>query len=170
MSGPIVLALRALLAVSLYAFLAWAFFSLWREITQQGALLASRRVPPISLTVTHDDSSCATRHFIQAAITIGRDPACEYVLDDDSVSARHARLSYHHNQWWLEDLGSKNGTLLNNQKLDMPTVVISNDEFICGETCFTITLSGANLRAPKKASGEHEPDSLTNRSSGGNHA
>ena len=156
MSGPIVLALRALLAVSLYAFLAWAFFSLWREIAQQGALLATRRVPPISLTITHSNSACEIRHFIQAVITIGRDPACEYVLEDDSVSAKHARLSYHHSQWWLEDLGSKNGTLLNNQKLDMPTVVITNDEFTCGETNFSITLPGASLRAANKATKESE--------------
>jgi pSer/pThr/pTyr-binding forkhead associated (FHA) protein len=50
-------------------------------------------------------------------------------------------LSYHHNQWWLEDLGSTNGTLLNQEKLTIPTVVISGDEFRCGETRFTITLA-----------------------------
>jgi len=32
MSGPIVFALRFLLTVGLYAFLAWAFMSLWRDI------------------------------------------------------------------------------------------------------------------------------------------
>jgi hypothetical protein len=170
MSGPVVLALRALLALSLYAFLGWAFFSLWREITQQGALLASRRVPPLSLAIRRGNATMQTRHFIEAAITIGRDPACEYSINDDSVSARHARLSYHHNQWWLEDLGSKNGTLLNRQKLVMPTVVVSQDEFTCGETGFTITLTGDDLPLPEirpEGTGREGPGK---ESSGGEHA
>ena len=52
MSGPVVLALRLLLTVSLYAFLAWAFINLWRDIKLQSALLAARKIPPISLTLT----------------------------------------------------------------------------------------------------------------------
>jgi len=60
----------------------------------------------------------------------------------DSISARHARLSYHHNQWWLEDLGSRNGILLNQVRLQMPTVVTSEDEFLCGETHFLVAVTG----------------------------
>jgi len=144
MSGPVVFALRFLLTVGLYAFLAWAFMSLWRDIKLQGALLAARKVPPISLTIARADLAPQVRHFAQAEVTIGRDPACECPLEDAAVSARHARLCYHHNQWWLEDLGSTNGTLLNQEKLAIPTVVISGDEFRCGETCFTITLAAAS--------------------------
>jgi pSer/pThr/pTyr-binding forkhead associated (FHA) protein len=51
-------------------------------------------------------------------------------------------LSYHHNQWWLEDLNSANGIQLNQGKLSMPTVVMSDDEFICGGTRFIIALAG----------------------------
>jgi pSer/pThr/pTyr-binding forkhead associated (FHA) protein len=141
MSGPVVLALRILLAASLYAFLGWAFISLWRDINQQGTLLASRKVPPISLTEVCADSAPQARHFIQQEVTIGRDPACEFPVDDEAISARHARLRFHHNQWWLEDLDSTNGTLLNQEKLVMPTVVISDDEIKCGETRFIISLA-----------------------------
>ncbi len=141
MSGPIVFALRLLLTASLYAFLAWAFASLWRDIKSQGTLLATRKVPPISLTIAGTDLTPQVRYFAQAEVTIGRNPACECPVEDVTASARHARLSYHHNQWWLEDLGSTNGTLLNQEKLAIPTVVISGDEFRCGETCFTVTLA-----------------------------
>jgi pSer/pThr/pTyr-binding forkhead associated (FHA) protein len=82
------------------------------------------------------------RHFAQPEITIGRDPACECPVEDAAISTRHARLSYHQNQWWLEDLNSTNGTFLNNEKLDMPTVITSEDEFICGDVIFAITLAG----------------------------
>jgi pSer/pThr/pTyr-binding forkhead associated (FHA) protein len=150
MSGPVVLALRLLLAISLYIFLGWAFVNLWRDIKQQGALLASRKVPPISLTIFHGPSAPQGRHFIQPDVTIGRDPACECPVNDEAISARHARLSFHHNQWWLEDLNSTNGTLLNQEKLSMPTVIISEDEFKCGETRFVISLAGDILMPPTK--------------------
>ncbi len=150
MSGPVVLALRLLLAVSLYAFLGWAFASLWRDIKQQGALLASRKIPPISLTIVRGEPASQVRHFVQPEVIIGRDPACECPVADESISARHARLSFHHNQWWLEDLNSTNGTLLNQEKLAMPTVVITDDEFKCGETRFIISLTGDILMPPTK--------------------
>jgi pSer/pThr/pTyr-binding forkhead associated (FHA) protein len=150
MSGPVVLALRLLLTISLYAFLGWVFINLWRDVKIQAALLASRRVPPISLTITRGKFSMQVRHFVQSEITIGRDPACECPVEDETVSARHARLSYHHNQWWLEDLNSTNGVFLNQEKLDMRTVVISDDKFKCGEVYFLISLAGDFLVPPTK--------------------
>lgn len=148
MSGPVFLILRVLLAVSLYAFLAWAFFLLWRDIKQQGSLLSMRKVPPLTLVVTHDDTPPQMRHFTQAEITIGRDPACECPVKDDTISARHARLCYHHGQWWLEDLGSTNGTALNGSRLTTPTVVISDDEISCGNAHLTVMMAGDNLMPP----------------------
>lgn len=148
MSGPILLVLRFLLALCLYAFLAWAFLNLWRDLRQQSTLLATRRVPPISLTITRDDQPAQVRHFKQPEITMGRDPACECPLKEDTVSARHARLSHHHGQWWLEDLDSTNGTFLNQERLSVPTVVVSGDKIGCGETRLTITLSGDMLMLP----------------------
>jgi len=142
MSGPVVFALRLLLTASLYAFLAWAFVSLWRDLKLQGTLLSLRKVPPISLSISRAGQAPQVCHFIQAEVTVGRDPACECPIEDAVASARHARLSYHHNQWWLEDLSSTNGTLLNQERLTLPTVVISGDEFRCGDTLFTISLPG----------------------------
>jgi pSer/pThr/pTyr-binding forkhead associated (FHA) protein len=140
MSGPFVLVLRLLLAFSLYAFLGWAFYNLWRDIKQQGELLALRKIPPIKLTIIPGKSTSETRDFILPVVIIGRDPACECRVDDETVSIRHARLSFHHNQWWLEDLNSTNGTTLNQGKLNMPTVVMSDDEFRCGDTLFVISI------------------------------
>jgi len=142
MSGPVVLLLRLMLAFSLYAFLILGFITLWRDIKQQGALLVSRRVPPINLRIQSGDSLQQVRNFLLPEITIGRDPACECPLDNETISARHARLSFHHNQWWLEDLGSTNGTMLNLEKLITPTVVISEDEFTCGDARIIISLAG----------------------------
>jgi pSer/pThr/pTyr-binding forkhead associated (FHA) protein len=158
MSGPIVFALRLLLTVSLYAFLAWAFTNLWRDIKLQSALLAARKIPPISLTLTHVGQISQIRRFIQAEVTIGRDPTCECPVDDEVISARHARLTYHHNQWWLEDLDSTNGTQINQEKLAIPTVVIYGDEFRCGGTLFTVSLAGDILKSLAKKNRDGETD------------
>ena len=152
MSGVVVLVLRAILAVSLYVFLGWAFVSLWRDIKQQGDLLAARKIPPISLSMYQADSGQQVRHFTLPEITIGRDAACECEVDDSAISARHARLCFHHNQWWLEDLNSANGVLLNQEKLDMPTVVMSGDEFVCGNNHFIISLADNTLLSHPKGS------------------
>jgi pSer/pThr/pTyr-binding forkhead associated (FHA) protein len=147
MSGPVVFALRLLLTVSLYAFLVWVFINLWRDIRLQGTLLSARRTPPINLTIGQEGLPTQIRRFIQTEVTVGRDPTCECPVEDESISSRHARLSYHHNQWWLEDLGSTNGTQLNNENLALPTVVVSGDEFRCGRTHFSISLVGDIMMA-----------------------
>ena len=135
------------MALGLYAFLAWGIITLWKELRQQGTLIASRKVPSITLTVRTEGKPPQSLHYNRSELTIGRDPACECPVDDEAVSGQHARLSYHHGQWWVEDLYSTNGTLLNQQSLSMPTVVVSDDEISCGETHLTITLPEAGLNS-----------------------
>jgi len=49
--------------------------------------------------------------------TLGADPQNSLVLNDDLVSGRHARLQWDGSAWWLEDLGSTNGTLVDGERL-----------------------------------------------------
>ena len=49
--------------------------------------------------------------------TLGADPENDLVLNDNLVSGRHARLRWDGAGWWLEDLGSKNGTLVNGERI-----------------------------------------------------
>jgi pSer/pThr/pTyr-binding forkhead associated (FHA) protein len=148
MSGSIILALRLMTAFALYGFLGWALYLLWREIQNQGSSLVNRRVPGISLTVRNGSDFPVLRHFAQPEIILGRDPGCDVPIMDDTVSTRHAQLIYHHGQWWLEDLASMNGTSLNETALSMPTVITTGDEFICGATRITVTLSANVTTAP----------------------
>jgi pSer/pThr/pTyr-binding forkhead associated (FHA) protein len=150
MSGPVVLALRLIAAIALYGFLGWALVLLWREVHKQGLSLANRRVPGISLTVRHGNAAPVFKHFAQPEIIMGRDPGCDVPLIDDTVSTRHAQLTYHHGQWWLEDLASTNGTILNELPVSLPTVITSGDEIMCGATRLDVALSANVLIEPTR--------------------
>jgi pSer/pThr/pTyr-binding forkhead associated (FHA) protein len=150
MSGELVLALRLLTAFALYGFLGSALVLLWREVWNQSSSLASRRVPGISLTIQNGNTSPTNKYFTQPEIILGRDPGCDVPILDDTVSTRHAQLIFHHGQWWLEDLSSTNGTLLNTLQLSMPTVITSGDEFTCGSTKIHISLSANVVVEPTK--------------------
>ena len=141
MTGEVLLALRLLLGVSLFAFLGFVIWVLWNDLRIQARLLASRKVPPINLLLYSVDGSPQMLSFNKAEITIGRDPACECVIGDEAVSTHHARLSFHHAQWWIEDLDSKNGTKLNEEILSGPTVVISGDTIQCGHSSITVAIN-----------------------------
>ena len=56
-------------------------------------------------------------------ILIGRADDSTLVLDDDYASTRHARLGFQGSDWFLEDLGSTNGTYLDRAKVTGPTRV-----------------------------------------------
>lgn len=51
------------------------------------------------------------------AVVVGRAASCDVVVDDDSVSAQHARLEYDMGAWSITDLGSTNGTAVEGTKL-----------------------------------------------------
>ncbi len=48
---------------------------------------------------------------------VGRDPGCEIVVTDGSVSRRHARLERRGGEWWVVDQGSANGTYVNSLRV-----------------------------------------------------
>ena len=58
-----------------------------------------------------------------SSVLIGRAPGCTLVLDDDYSSSRHARIFPQNGQWFVEDLGSTNGTFVADQRVEAPTPV-----------------------------------------------
>ena len=138
MIATVVLALRIALAIALYVFLGWALVTLLQDLKQQGNKLTAQKKPNISIYVKTARGVESQHHFSQTEIMIGRDTNCDISMMDEALSAHHARLTHHHGQWWLEDLNSTNGTLLNREKLVMPAVVITGDEFKCGNSTFDI--------------------------------
>lgn len=139
MSGVIFLVLRVGLALILYAFLGSVLWLLWQDLHKQGQALMGTRAPALVLRVKQNSEERVLR-FQNSEVVIGRDPACECYLQDLTISARHARLTYHHSQWWVEDLNSRNGTLLNETPIVNAVVVASGDRLQCGQIEFHVLL------------------------------
>jgi pSer/pThr/pTyr-binding forkhead associated (FHA) protein len=78
---------------------------------------------PTRLVVTEGPLRGTTLPLTSSAILVGRAPSCTLVLDDDYSSSRHARLYPDNGQWFVEDLGSTNGTFLDSRRVDSPLPV-----------------------------------------------
>ena len=140
LSAVLLLALRVGMALALYGFLAWCFLALWRDLRGQAQNLAKQKVPALLVTLHGTDGRSEQLRFAAPEITIGRHPGCEWVLPNETVSSRHARLVYHHDQWWLEDLNSRNGTFLNEEPITAPAVLTNQDTVRLGQVNFSVAL------------------------------
>jgi DNA-binding winged helix-turn-helix (wHTH) protein len=85
---------------------------------------------------------------------IGRDDAAALWIDDNLVSRRHARIVIDEAGAFLEDLGSKNGTLLGGRKIESPTRLADEDLITVGPASMIFrvlhqTGSTASANSPK---------------------
>jgi pSer/pThr/pTyr-binding forkhead associated (FHA) protein len=85
--------------------------------------LAPARLHPSTLVVTAGSLSGTRLRLGSGPILIGRAEDSTLVLDDDYASTRHARLTQQGQEYFLEDLGSTNGTYLDRARVTMPTPV-----------------------------------------------
>jgi pSer/pThr/pTyr-binding forkhead associated (FHA) protein len=72
------------------------------------------------LVVTHGALAGTRISLDGRPILVGRADDSTLVLDDDFASTRHARLSLRGTDWYVEDLGSTNGTYLDRAKVTAP--------------------------------------------------
>jgi hypothetical protein len=73
---------------------------------------------------------------LEPASSLGRVAGNTIVIDDPHTSARHAELRFARGQWWLRDLGSSNGTLLNDEPVRAVVGVRPGDVIQCGRVRF----------------------------------
>jgi hypothetical protein len=74
---------------------------------------------------------------------VGRDPGCTLTIPSDLVSRRHARLVVTPDGATLQDLGSKNGTLLSGRRVERETKLDDGDELRIGPARLVFCAPGA---------------------------
>jgi hypothetical protein len=141
----ILLALRIVTTVILYTFLGLAFYIIWRDLKESANQAVNHLSASYHLRVVAAaaDQSLAVGDVLPLyPITfLGRDPDNTLVLNDSAASGRHARISRENGVWWLEDLGSLNGTTLNDLLLSKPTPLADNDLIGIGNLQFRLEIS-----------------------------
>jgi hypothetical protein len=96
------------------------------------------RGAPSKIVVLDADGGRVSTHKLTGTIQIGRGKQCEIQPDDTYVSQVHARISNRNGSWVVEDLGSTNGTYLNQRKVAGPTGISPGDRIRIGKTVLEV--------------------------------
>ena len=92
------------------------------------------RGAPTHVAIVEGANSGETIPLDGAPLLIGRGSDAAIRLDDDYVSTRHARIAASGEQWFVEDLGSTNGTYLGSQRISQPTTLQLGSQVRIGKT------------------------------------
>ena len=140
-ASVILLLLRLLSALLLLGFLGMIAWLIYRDLqmtttalTQQGQVRAALCV----IANEGETPAVGTLFPLQPVTSIGRNGRNAIVLADSYASGEHALITWRGGQWWLEDLGSRNGTLLNDVLLEETAVITTGDIITIGETSLKI--------------------------------
>lgn len=143
------------LAILKYAFLALVYFFVFRairsvalevmgrsprrggktaEVSAPARAPRGRGKPPTEVVVKREDGRKAGTHKLKEQLQVGRAEACHVRIDDRYSSQFHARLYPKNGAWYVEDLGSTNGTYLNRQRVQGPAELHAGDVIRIGKT------------------------------------
>ena len=124
----ILLGLRILAPLLLYLFLGLNIYQLlrgWRAEQIPNAFLHRLDELEAWLPLAPDTS-------------LGREPDNTFVLESEFISAHHATLTYQDRAWWIADLGSTNGTCLNEIPIYVPMPLDYGDIVSLGDIQFRL--------------------------------
>lgn len=158
MLEPVSVGLKFGFLAVLYLFLVWVAWSAMRDLRRgRGGLVESDRSPPPDATGMYDAAAglgerdgFEPRLLVEQAVghdsgvaydlmdgaTLGRGNV-EIRLDDPFASSRHARISREGHVVVIEDLGSTNGTYLNDNPLTGPQPLHDGDRIRIGDSEFS---------------------------------
>lgn len=136
--------LKVCLLVLLYLFFLRVLRAVWTEIgaaRQPEALPVRRSGKPKkvrrgapAMVVVEPKAAKGTRYELSTELSIGRSGGCAITVDDTFVSQVHARVFRRDSQFYVEDLGSTNGTYLNRKKVQGVMQLTSGDQVQVGNT------------------------------------
>ena len=97
---------------------------------------------PACLLVVGGELNGSIFNLVNGENVIGRNPDCTISLDFHGVSRKHFTITVNESEVIVTDLGSANGTYLNNQKLSTPTVLQRADTIKIGSIAMKFLPSG----------------------------
>ena len=98
------------------------------------ARVGGKARPPRTLAVIDESGGKAQTYRLDGTVQIGRGDGCDITLSDTYVSSNHARIYRRDDGWFVEDLGSTNGTYLNQRRLTAPAELRAGDKLKIGKT------------------------------------
>lgn len=146
MTDLIILGLRLVFILLLYAFLFQIVLVIVRDLPKTSAQENDAEPDRAYLFVVDGGSEAiipGQRFDLDQVTSIGRAPSNTIKLPDSFVSAEHSILAFRDGQWWLEDLGSTNGTYVNRRLVSSPTPVSFGDVIEIGKTRMKLLRQGS---------------------------
>jgi hypothetical protein len=132
--------LKYLFLLLIFLFLARAVRAMYLEIAgpraargPAGLARPAPAGPPERVAVTSSGGNTRT-YTLDQELIIGRGEKCHVVLDDAYASQVHARVFRRADGYFIEDMGSTNGTYINRRKVTSPTPVGRGDRVRIGKT------------------------------------
>jgi pSer/pThr/pTyr-binding forkhead associated (FHA) protein len=145
-TDPVAVALKFGFLAVLYLFLLWVAWSAMRDVAGRRRLLPEERgggradggapagVQPALVVVAAMGHEPGTVFDIMDEATLGRAPTADVRIDDSFASSAHARIFPRGQSMYIEDLGSTNGTFLNERQLRSAEQLRPDDTIRIGET------------------------------------
>lgn len=91
------------------------------------------------------DLNCGDAFEIDKDIVLGRTVSSDIVIRDTFTSSKHARVFIKTGHYWLEDLGSTNGTFLNEVLVEQPVILADGDMIRVGGVTFQFVRCGHEM-------------------------
>lgn len=153
MSDQIITILKLCLVGLLYLFFLRVLWAVWTEVREPVTVGAGGRPAPAAeatsrggrrrrapvLVARAPGALLGQAWELSGELTIGRAPGCHVRIDDSFASNLHARVRVEGNQVMVDDLGSTNGTFVNEQKVAGPVALRRGDRIRTGETVLELT-------------------------------
>lgn len=134
--------LRYLFLALLYLFVILVIRVIYRELSPapapapaQRPAAPRRRSRSASLVLLGGEGRRAKREWeIGEELVVGRSPECSVRLDDEFASNLHAKIYQLQGRYYVEDLGSTNGTYVNGRRINYPIELRGGDRIRVGRT------------------------------------
>ena len=129
--------LGLLVTIGRYLFLFLLYRFLWQIFEATNLQLEPKASGDVFLVVTDlSDPDRSQRYVFQSELTVGRDPGNKVILADPYAAGRHLRLWRQGEQFFLKDLNTTSGTLLDGRPVqrEEPVAFTPGEKIMIGTT------------------------------------